>query len=242
MITRERWETGESPSEMLRSALRWAKNPERKARLYRVALVRRVWDELPWVSRVLTELAERQADREFDASILPRPLEYIAENVLICAQLWRDGQTSGFPHFGINSYDPYLAKIGYTKPPDADPAEPPDPIRFHELAWLAYGVHFEWLGPEDLSAGHGFDSVPLIRDLFGNPFRPVAFSPLWCTDTAVSLARQMYESRDFAAMPILADALQDAGCDSEDILGHCRDANQPHACGCWVVDLVLDKQ
>jgi len=57
----------------------------------------------------------------------------------------------------------------------------------------------------------------------------------------LTLARQIYESRDFSAMPILADALQDAGCDNEDILSHCRDTNQPHVRGCWVVDLVLEK-
>jgi hypothetical protein len=81
----------------------------------------------------------------------------------------------------------------------------------------------------------------LLRDIFGNPFRPVAFAPEWRTDTVLALARQMYESRDFGAMPILADALQDAGCDSDDILSHCRDANQVHVRGCWVVDLVLGK-
>ena len=79
----------------------------------------------------------------------------------------------------------------------------------------------------------------IIRDVFGNPFRPVAFSPEWRTDTAVSLARGMYETRDFSAMPILADALQDAGCDSDDVLYHCRDANAAHVRGCWAVDLVL---
>jgi hypothetical protein len=42
-------------------------------------------------------------------------------------------------------------------------------------------------------------------------------------------------------MPILADALQDAGCDNTDILNHCRDANAPHVRGCWVVDLLLGK-
>ena len=51
----------------------------------------------------------------------------------------------------------------------------------------------------------------------------------------------MYDSRDFAPMPILADALQDAGCEHEDILAHCRDANGTHVRGCWVVDLVLGK-
>jgi hypothetical protein len=51
----------------------------------------------------------------------------------------------------------------------------------------------------------------------------------------------MDESRDFCAMPILADALQDAGCDSDAILSHCRDTNQAHVRGCWVVDQVLGK-
>jgi hypothetical protein len=82
----------------------------------------------------------------------------------------------------------------------------------------------------------------LIRDIFGNPFRLIPFSSAWRTTTAVQLARGMYDSRDFSAMPILADALQDAGCDDGDILNHCRDANQVHVRGCWVVDLVLGKE
>jgi hypothetical protein len=69
--------------------------------------------------------------------------------------------------------------------------------------------------------------------------RECVFDPAWRTDTAVALARQMYESRDFGAMPILADALQDAGCEDENILNHCRDLAQVHVRGCWVVDLVL---
>ncbi len=81
----------------------------------------------------------------------------------------------------------------------------------------------------------------LLRDIFGNPFRPVTFDPEWRTSTVMALAQQMYESRDFGAMPILADALQDAGCDSDDILSHCRDPQQVHVRGCWVVDLVLGK-
>jgi hypothetical protein len=83
-------------------------------------------------------------------------------------------------------------------------------------------------------------AAELLRDIVGNPFRPVTFSPSWRTDTAVSLARQMYESREFSAMPILADALQDAGCDSDDVLNHCRGPG-PHVRGCWVVDLVLER-
>ncbi|HSQ55161.1 MAG TPA: hypothetical protein VLM40_05395 [Gemmata sp.] len=82
----------------------------------------------------------------------------------------------------------------------------------------------------------------ILRDLFGNPYYPIFFKPTWRTSTAVALATQMYDSRNFGAMPILADALQDAGCTSEDILNHCRDAKQVHVRGCWVVDLVLGKE
>jgi hypothetical protein len=63
----------------------------------------------------------------------------------------------------------------------------------------------------------------------------------WRTDTAILLARQTYEARDYSAMPVLADALQDAGCDNDDILNHCRGPG-PHVRGCWVVDLALGRE
>ncbi len=80
----------------------------------------------------------------------------------------------------------------------------------------------------------------IFRDIAGNPFRRVKFDKRWRTETATLLARQMYESRDFSAMPILADALQDAGCSNTDVLNHCHGAGL-HVRGCWVVDLVLGK-
>jgi len=79
-----------------------------------------------------------------------------------------------------------------------------------------------------------------LRDIFGNPFRYVAVDSAWLTSTVKALARQMYESRDFPAMPILADILEDAQCDTAEILNHCREPG-PHVRGCWVVDLVLGK-
>jgi hypothetical protein len=79
-----------------------------------------------------------------------------------------------------------------------------------------------------------------LRDIFGNPFRPVPFDPAWLTSDVLLLARGIYEERAFDRMPILADALQDAGCDNEEVLDHCRGPG-PHVRGCWVVDLVLGK-
>ncbi len=81
----------------------------------------------------------------------------------------------------------------------------------------------------------------LIRDIFGNPFRPVAFDPKWRSETAVALAAAIYEERAFDRLPILADALEEAGCDHADILTHCR-GDGPHVRGCWVVDGVLGKE
>lgn len=108
-------------------------------------------------------------------------------------------------------------------------------------------VHVRWMcrnGEIAHGAEHERDArnLLLISEVFGNPFQPVRFSPEWRTDTAVLLARAMYDAREFSAMPILADALQDAGCDNDDVLTHCRDANQTHVRGCWVCDLVLGKE
>ncbi len=83
--------------------------------------------------------------------------------------------------------------------------------------------------------------VAIGFDVFGHRFLKADFDSSWRTEAAVALARGMYESRDFAAMAVLADALDDAGCADADILAHCRGAG-PHVRGCWVVDLVLGKE
>jgi hypothetical protein len=82
---------------------------------------------------------------------------------------------------------------------------------------------------------------PYIRCVVGNPFRPVSIDPLWLTSDVLGLARGIYEERAFDRLPILADALMDAGCDNDDILTHCR-SEGPHVRGCWVVDLILGKE
>ena len=84
-------------------------------------------------------------------------------------------------------------------------------------------------------------SVQIRREIFGNPFRHVAFDPRWRTADVVDLAQAIYDSRSFNRLSVLGDALIDAGCEDEQIVAHCR-SEGPHVRGCWVVDLVLDKQ
>jgi len=83
----------------------------------------------------------------------------------------------------------------------------------------------------------------LVRDIFGNPFRPVAVDPDWLlyrNCTVPKLAQTIYDDRRFDLLPILADALQEAGCTKADVLQHCHSPG-PHVRGCWVVDLLLGK-
>ena len=80
-----------------------------------------------------------------------------------------------------------------------------------------------------------------LRDIIGSPFRPVTIDPNWVTSTVVGLASAIYDDRAFDRLPILADALEEAGCDSPDVLTHLR-GDGPHVRGCWAVDLVLGKE
>ncbi|MBM3982287.1 MAG: hypothetical protein FJ304_18870 [Planctomycetes bacterium] len=78
-----------------------------------------------------------------------------------------------------------------------------------------------------------------MREVYGNPYRPAPFDESWRSTDAVGVARRIHEARDFGAMPVLADALQEAGCDCDETLAHCRDLSQCHARGCWVLDRVI---
>jgi hypothetical protein len=105
-------------------------------------------------------------------------------------------------------------------------------------------------------SGRGADSavaaerawqVSLIRDLFGNPFRPALVDPSWLTPDVLSLARAAYEERSLPAgtleparLALLADALEEAGCTEADALAHLRGPG-PHVRGCWALDLVLSR-
>jgi hypothetical protein len=84
----------------------------------------------------------------------------------------------------------------------------------------------------------------LVRDIFGNPVRPLPSLDhsllTWNAGTVPKLAQAIYEERRFADLPILADALEEAGSTNADILDHCRQPGE-HIRGCWLVDLLLGK-
>jgi hypothetical protein len=105
-------------------------------------------------------------------------------------------------------------------------------------AWEAATIHAGCVVCDEDERSH---CMAVIRCIFGNPFRPVTTNPKFLTPTVQSLAQAIYTERAFDRLPILADALEEAGCTNLDILNHCR---QPgvHARGCWALDLVLGRE
>src|SRR5262249_43797709 len=111
------------------------------------------------------------------------------------------------------------------------------------VAWKAAGAKGEG-GTRAEAAGQ----AALLRDIFGNPFHPVALDSAWPTSTALGLATAAYDDRLLPAgtldpdrLAILSDALEDVGCDNGDLLSHLRGPG-PHVRGCWVIDLLLGKE
>ncbi|VTU01900.1 Uncharacterized protein OS=Sorangium cellulosum (strain So ce56) GN=sce5710 PE=4 SV=1 [Gemmataceae bacterium] len=197
---------------------------DRKRRLFACACCRRVWDVLGHDDlRRGVEAAELHADGLLNKRALAAAREAVdrhtgaqdARDFHALAVKWALERHRQFPLCSSQYASEALAASGRRK--------------FWSAAY------------QRAVAAEQAEQVVLLRDVVGNPFRPVAFAAEWRTSTAVALAQEMYESRDFGAMPILADALQDAGCDSGDVLDHCR-AAAPHVRGCWVVDLVLGKE
>lgn len=229
-MTEAEWLACEDPPALLQ-ALRHDASP-RKLRLFAVTCCKDIWANLTDErSRKAVELAERHADDAlgrgeldggrsgaqgaFQDAITPECYEAGEPQTTECAGAWAAALTLAPVAQEVAPRIAYLAANAVKLAPGADP----------DVSFLQACLQ----------------QCALIREVFGNPFRRVAFDPAWRTDTAVSLARRMYDARDFSAMPILADALQDAGCDNDDILAHCRGPG-PHVRGCWVVDLVLGKE
>jgi hypothetical protein len=104
----------------------------------------------------------------------------------------------------------------------------------HAYVWLV--AHFQFLGQREEALA---SQCAVLRCLFGNPFRPVPIQPDWLTGNggaAHHLARVIDDEQRFVELPILADALEEAGCSHPDVLSHCR--QQTHTRGCWVLDLL----
>jgi hypothetical protein len=157
------------------------------------------------------------------------------------------GRKGGYP-FGVSEYD---GRPGYCSLPFwCDPSSLAELMVHYALGdRRRIRAEEQAIGPQD-AAWEGItdatkaEVAAVVRDIFGNPFRSVAVDPAWLSwndDTVSKIARSMYEEGRFDKAPVLADALEEAGCNEAALLAHCRQPG-PHARGCWVVDRLLVKE
>jgi len=215
-VTETNWLAHTYPPGMVRFV--GATASDRRLRLYACACARWAWGSDPDPrSRLAVETAERFADGRATAEEL--------------AAAYRPARRVSIEWRARHPDDPHQFVL--IAPADA-----------------ASRSAFEAAHTGSMDAGWGDDGdiespayavlADLARCVFGNPFRAAACDPRWRTADAVGLAGRIYEERAFERLTLLADALMDAGCADESVLGHCR-SDGPHARGCWVVDLVLGK-
>jgi hypothetical protein len=220
-MNEEQWLSCTDPTALLEHLRGSGKASDRKLRLFVVACCRRVWDALADArSRSAVETAERYADglasrEELTAAAEAAEAPAFAE----AAARARGGAVSPVPHV--------------TQAAVAAAGELAD-----ATIWAAWATSEATRAPGE-ERRH---QAALLRDLFGPlPFRPVPFDPAWRTRTVTAIAQAIHDERDYSLLPVLADALEDAGCEDADVLNHCRIPGD-HARGCWVVDLILGKQ
>jgi hypothetical protein len=224
-MTENEWQEETGRPQMMVSHLReWkprrTKAGKRKFRLFACGCCRLAWDTLPNDSlREAVEAAERYAEG------LATKEELVAAHTTV--QPMRDDSGP----FGTASPEVRVAidMVSAVTHPNA----------FEAAFCMTAGEPL--LAGQIRRAEAAAYLCQLFRCVVGNPFRPVALNRVWRTTNAVSLAQAIYDQRAFDRLPILADALEDAGCVNTDILKHCRLAGV-HVRGCWVVDLVLNKE
>jgi hypothetical protein len=227
------WLAGSGPPSML-EFLR-DKASERKLRLFACACCRRIWYLLKDKrSQQAVEFVEKCVDG----------LANSEELVVIsdaANDVWNDAAYGRSPFFSDAETDAADAACSTADPQDGMSAA------LHASHCAAYAASWSSSGRQIIQKQASAEQAVqclLLRDLFGNPFRPVCLDPAWLSwrEGAIpKLAQAVYDERAFDRLPILADALEDAGCDNADILNHCRQPGE-HVRGCWVVDLLLGKE
>ena len=212
-MNEQEWLTGDLHQSL---ELLHGRGSDRKLELFSCACCRRVWHYLDEADREFVESAERIVEGTGTTLDVAR-VEEVEGN-------WHTPRTDAGRFLGCL----FHGRVSRT------------PV---QIQWFLSHIHQPGEGRNtESSRVELLSQILLLRDIFGNPFRTIAFNAAWRTSDVMLLANGIYAERAFDRMPILADALQDAGCDSDDILNHLRDATATHVRGCWALDLVLGKE
>ncbi len=230
-------------------AIHKTRTGRRKLRLFGCACVRRIWDVL-----VLDELrqavivSEQYSDRKASDSVLEKAQEAVkAARTLTHEHLARqDVGEAPFDPEGIGEGvgTPAVQRVTYALLYLLIPRNLKSHITHAvtelHMAEASHRANDKGYADLDTQRAISVAHAVILRDIFGNPFHPIDFPKSWRTKTITSLAQAIYDNLTFEKMPLLADALEEAGCDNETVLDHCREG-ATHAKGCWVVDAILNK-
>lgn len=212
----KQWRDGDNPRQMVRYVAAHAS--DRKIRLFLCAHARTAWPDMTFRGRRAVEVAERYCDD---------PTAY--SDMLGAGRAFNPGwsdEAAPWEEQRQREFNPEEA---------AARSHGEGLARRCTYARAKQGLELLLLYNDTRP-----EVVPLLHEVFGNPFDPVALEPAWLTHEGgliPRLARAIYEERAWDRMPILADALEDAGCSDPRILEHCR-SDAAHAKGCWVIDLL----
>jgi hypothetical protein len=220
---------------------------DRKLRLYAVACCRRIWglmtDER---CRRAVEVAEGNADGVAGPEALESARMTAKAAWEVGRVAWAAARAAGEPAQEATALT--LGAVAEAAEAAADEkASEAAGLAANQAAWAT-----QWAAASEspdawVMKAEGRPQSALLRDIFGNPFRPVTPDPACRTPTVISLATAAYEERDLPSghlntirLAVLADALEEVGAD-HDLMAHLR-APGPHVRGCWAVDLVLAKE
>jgi hypothetical protein len=250
-VTEAEWLACTDLDVLLARLRRWQPSP-RKLRLFAVACCRRIWpllDDAAGRSQEAVLVSERFADGRASRGELLRAAD---RATFFTADPAEVGKPADHPFL------PSEESYWWTDSPNAATAArctaftERDP--FDVAAAVSNVAAYASLGAAAAAARRPAEIGPLsdaeraaqcdlLRDVFGNPFRPVFMEPAWLAadgGVVTAVARGLYEGDALGQLPILADVLEEVGCTDAMILGHARRAG-PHVRGCWLVDRVLDK-
>lgn len=211
---------------------RSTKTNRRKLRLFGCGVAYRIWRLLDEHFREVVVIAERVADRIIDSKERQKAYTENWETMLA-----RQRSPEPWEGYAVRTAFFLLGERPFEAAFRACAEEE------WAYAWSEEPHSLRGVGEQQERAAKSERKVQanLLRDVIGNPFRPVSVDAFWQTETVVALARTIYDDRAFDEMPILADALEESGCTNTDILAHCRGPG-PHVRGCWAVDLLLGKE
>jgi hypothetical protein len=239
-------------------ALLCGKVTERKLRLFACACCRRIWH---LVNEQRCRRAVVMAERYADGSLSAAELKAVADAAGEAQREAYDATVEGVS-VGARYHASFIASYAYAAALSGTwnfgPTDAPY-SRYREALNVggAYAAAVKAAANSGVAAANaaqvelGIDGLlaevaekvgqcSVLRDIFGNPFRIAAIDSSHLTPAAVALARLAYEELAFDRLPILGDALEDAGCADAAILEHCHGPG-PHARGCWVLDLILGR-